>query len=177
MVVVRSLVPKRLPGTLTPMGVQSKPEQRFRAVVSSSERGGGRWVEVPFDPRQVFGDARPRVVGTINGIEYRSRLAAYGGHTYLGLTREVREAAGIEVGDEIEAVLRSDDEPRQVNVPAELVAALTCAEPDVRARFDDLAISHRREYAQWVGEAKRQETRERRAARAIEMLRDGLKRP
>ncbi len=152
-------------------------EHRFRATLSASARGGGRWVEVPFDPREVFGEARPPVVGTINGTEYRSRLAVYGGHTYLGLTREIRDAAGVDVGDEIDVVLRRDDEPRQVSVPGELVAALTCAEPEIRARFDDLAFSHRREYAQWVGGAKRSETRERRAAQAVEALRDGVKQP
>ena len=152
-------------------------EHRFRATVSASERGGGRWVEVPFDAREAFGEARPPVVGTVSGAEYRSRLAVYGGHTYLGLTRELRDVARIEVGDEIEVVLRRDDEPRRVSVPAELVAALTCAEPEVRARFDGLAFTHRREYAQWVGEAKRPETRERRAARAVEMLRDGVNHP
>jgi hypothetical protein len=152
-------------------------DRRFRATLSASERGGGRWVEVPFDPREVFGEARPPVVGTINGTEYRSRLAVYGGHTYLGLTREIRDATGADVGDELDIVLRHDDEPRRVSVPAELVAALTCAEPEVRARFDDLAFSHRREYARWVGEAKQSATRERRAARAVEMLRDGVKHP
>ncbi len=152
-------------------------ERRFRATLSASARGGGRWVEVPFDAQDAFGEARPPVVGTVNGTEYRSRLAVYGGHTYLGLTREIRDATGIEVGDEVEVVLRRDDEPRRVAVPAELVAALTCAEPEVRARFDGLAFTHRREYAQWVDEAKRSETRERRAARAVEMLRDGVNHP
>ena len=152
-------------------------ERRFRATLSASERGGGRWVEVPFDQRAAFGEARPPVVGTVNGAEYRSRLAVYGGHTYLGLTREICDATGIEVGDEVDVVLRRDDEPRRVAVPAELVAALTCAEPEIRARFDGLAFTHRREYAQWVDEAKRPDTRERRAARAIEMLREGIRNP
>ena len=39
--------------------------------------------------------------------------------------------------------------------------------------FEGLAYTHRKEYAQWVGEAKRQETRDRRAARALEMLGKG----
>jgi hypothetical protein len=124
----------------------------------------------------VFGEARPPVLATINGVDYRSRLAVYAGHTYLGLNREIRDAAGIDTGDEIDVVLRRDEAPRHVTVPEELVAALTCAEPEVRARFDDLAFTHRREYAQWVGEAKRADTRERRAQEAVDMLRRGLTR-
>jgi Bacteriocin-protection, YdeI or OmpD-Associated/Domain of unknown function (DUF1905) len=150
-------------------------EQRFSATVGEA-RGGGRWVIVPFDPREEFGEARAPVVATVNGVEYRSRLAVYGGTTYLGLNRQIRDAAQIDAGDQVEVVLRRDDEPRRVPVPEELVAALTCAEPEVRARFDALAFTHRREYAQWVGEAKRSDTRERRAQEAVEMIRRGARR-
>ena len=39
--------------------------------------------------------------------------------------------------------------------------------------FDGLAFTHRKEYATWVGEAKQATTRERRAERALEMIRAG----
>ena len=150
--------------------------QAFSAPLGESGRGGGRWVEVPFDAREVFGEARPAVRGTVNGTPIRSRLSVYGGVTYLGLRREIREAAGIEVGDPVDVVLERDDEPRDVQVPAELELALACHEA-VRAVYDALAFTHRREYAEWVGEAKRPDTRARRAERAIEMLRDGIRHP
>ena len=150
-------------------------EQRFTGA-SEADRGGGRWVEVPFDVRATFGEARPSVHGTVNGVPLRSRLAVYGGHTYLGLTKEIRTAAGIDLGDELEVVLSRDDAPREVHLPAELDAALRCA-ADAGERFAQLAFTHRREYSQWVGEAKRAETRERRAQRAIEMLREGVRHP
>jgi uncharacterized protein YdeI (YjbR/CyaY-like superfamily) len=41
------------------------------------------------------------------------------------------------------------------------------------ARFHALAFTHRKEYARWIEEAKRPETRERRVAKALEMLRAG----
>jgi hypothetical protein len=148
--------------------------QAFSAALEDSGRGGGRWVQVPFDAREAFGEARAPVCGTVNGTPIRSRLAVYGGVTYLGLRREIREAAGIEVGDVIDVVLEHDDEPRDVEIPPELEAVLTAG---TRAAFDALAFTHRREYAEWVGEAKRPETRARRAARAAEMLRDGVRHP
>ena len=129
---------------------------------------------VPFDAREVFGVARPAVRGTVNGTPIRSRLSVYGGVTYLGLRREIREAAGIEVGDVVDVVLELDDEPREVTVPPELDAALI---DDARATFDALSFTHRREYAEWVAEAKRAETRARRAERAVEMLREGIRHP
>ncbi|MEY2442845.1 MAG: hypothetical protein QOJ46_2271 [bacterium] len=133
-------------------------------------------MQVPFDAREVFGEARPAVRGTVNGTPIRGRLAVYGGVTYLGLRREIREAAGIEVGDPVEVVLELDDEPRAVQVPAELEAALA-GDDAVRAAYEALAFTHHREYAEWVGEAKRPETRARRAERAVEMLRDGVRHP
>jgi hypothetical protein len=50
-------------------------------VLAASGRGGGHWVEMPFDAKQVFGEARPPVWGTVNGTPFRSRLAVSSGTT------------------------------------------------------------------------------------------------
>lgn len=148
----------------------------FSATLEAADRGGGRWVVVPFDAREVFGQARPAVRGTVNGTAFRGRLAVYGGVTVLGLRREIRDAAGIDVGDAVEVALELDDAPRDVQLPQELVAALG-QDDGARATFDALAFTHRREYAAWVGDAKRQATRDARAAKALQMLRAGTKHP
>ena len=147
----------------------------FTAVVAEM-RGGGRAVEVPFDGKAEFGEARAAVRGHVNGVPIRSRLAVYGGATYLGLNGEIRQAAGIQLGDEVAITLERDDEPREVQVPPELQEALVS---DTRARhaYEVLSFTHRREYARWVGEAKKAETRIRRAHQAVQLLREGLKHP
>jgi hypothetical protein len=149
---------------------------RFTAVLSEAGRGGGRWVEVPFDPRAELGEARAPVAGTVNGVSFRSRLSVYGGRTYLGLRREVRDAAGIDVGDEVDVVLERDDAPREVDVPPALAEALG-RNAEAGAAYEALSFTHRKEYARWIAEAKRDATRERRVAKAIEMLRSGVKTP
>jgi bifunctional DNA-binding transcriptional regulator/antitoxin component of YhaV-PrlF toxin-antitoxin module len=149
--------------------------QRFTAELSSTG-GGGRWVEVPFDAREAFGEARAPVSGTVNGMSFRGRLSVYGGRTYLGLRREIRDAAGIDVGDPVEVVLERDDSPREVEVPAALAAALA-TDPEAGAAFDALAFTHRREYATWIAEAKRDETRARRVQKSLRMLREGVRHP
>lgn len=73
-------------------------------------------------------------------------------------------------------MLELDDEPREVVLPPELEAALG-ADADVRATFGALAFTHRREYAEWVDGAKREPTRALRAAKAVEMLRAGIRHP
>lgn len=150
-------------------------ELRFTGTLAGADRGGAR-IEVPSDVREAFGEARPPVAGTVNGVPYRSRLAVYGGKTYLGLTKAIRAKAGIEIGDGVEVVLGRDDAPREVELPPELDQALAGA-PGVRTTFDSLAFTHRREYARWVAEAKRPDTRSKRAARAVEMLQTGATHP
>jgi uncharacterized protein YdeI (YjbR/CyaY-like superfamily) len=49
--------------------------------------------------------------------------------------------------------------------------------PTLELPFDALSHTHRREYAEWIAAAKREDTRERRAAQAVEMLRAGTKSP
>jgi hypothetical protein len=51
---------------------------RFDAVLEASD-DGDRWVRCPFDGREVLGEARPPVAGTVNGTAFRGRLAVYGG--------------------------------------------------------------------------------------------------
>ncbi len=56
-------------------------------------------------------------------------------------------------------------------VPPDLADALA-ADAAAQAAFEALPASHRREYVQWIGEAKRAETRARRIERTLERLRE-----
>ena len=148
--------------------------ERFEATLE--RHGSGTLVEVPFDVRAAFGNARAPVRGTVNGYPFRTTVAVYGGRPYLGFRREIREAAGFDDGDLLSIELELDDEPRTVEVPAELEAALAAA-PDAKGAFDGLSHTHRREYVEWVSGARREETRRARLERAVAMLRDGIRHP
>ena len=63
-----------------------------------------------------------------------------------------------------------------VAVRPELDAALRGSDA-ARVRYDGLSYTHRREYAEWVAGAKKQETRDRRAMKAVERLLAGEKSP
>jgi hypothetical protein len=149
--------------------------ERFTAILGG-EAGERPLVELPFDAKERFGRARAPVRGTVNRTSFRTTVAVYGGRQYIGFRKELRDAAGIAIGDEVTIELELDDAPRTVEVPPELESAFAGA-PGARAAFDALSYTHRREYATWVAEAKRDETRARRAARAIELLQAGERHP
>jgi hypothetical protein len=118
------------------------------------------------------GAKRFPVVATVNGYTWRTSVARMGGEFLVGLNREVREGAGVKAGDDVEVALELDTAPRDVEVPPDLAAALA-ADPQAKTAFDGMAFTHRKEYARWVAEAKRDETRQRRVQQALEMIRTG----
>jgi uncharacterized protein YdeI (YjbR/CyaY-like superfamily) len=108
----------------------------------------------------------------VNGHTWRTTVARMRGEFLVGLNRAVREEAGVEAGDTVEAEIELDTAPREVEVPKPLADALA-KDPAARAAFDGLSYTHRKEYARWIEEAKRDKTRERRVTKALEMLRQG----
>src|SRR5579875_201122 len=118
------------------------------------------------------GAKRFPVVATVNGYTWRTSVARMRGEFLVGLNREVREGAGVQAGDTVTLELKLDTEPREVEVPEALAAALS-KDGQAKAAYDKLAFTHRKEFARWIAEAKRDETRDRRIARALQMLRDG----
>ena len=118
------------------------------------------------------GPRRFPVVATVNGYTWRTSVARMKGEFVVGLSREVRQGAGVEAGDEVEVTVALDVAPREVEVPGALAEALA-ADPEAAALFDRMAFTHRKEYARWVAEAKKEETRQRRVQQAVEMIRAG----
>jgi uncharacterized protein YdeI (YjbR/CyaY-like superfamily) len=87
----------------------------------------------------------------------------------------VREAAGVAIGDRVTIEVELDTSERVVSVPKDLAKAL--ADGGVRETFNALSHTHRKEYVDWIEEAKREETRGRRVARAVELLNEGVRTP
>ena len=106
---------------------------------------------------------------TIDGYPYRGSIAPYGGTHYIGVVKKIRDAIGKTYGDTVHIVMELDEEPRVVEVPEDLSQALALNEAAKKA-FEKLSYSHKREYVEWIDAAKKEETRQRRVAKAIEKL-------
>jgi uncharacterized protein YdeI (YjbR/CyaY-like superfamily) len=91
-----------------------------------------------------------------------------GGENLVGMSKAARAELGVEVGQTVEATIRPDDAPREVEVPAALAEALEGA--GLRAAFDALAPSRRKEHARSVADAKGDDTRARRVQKVLDSL-------
>ena len=127
-------------------------------------------IEVPDDVVAAL-DAgkRPAVRVTVNGHTWRSTVAVMGGRNLVGVSAENRAAAGVSAGDVLDVELVVDTEKREVEVPADLAAALAAA-PDAAAAFAALSYSNKSRHVLSVEGAKTEETRARRIAKAVSDL-------
>jgi hypothetical protein len=133
-------------------------------------------IEIPPEVVESLGAGKkPPLAVTINGHTYRSTVASRSGRFLVGVSAENRAAADVAAGDKIEVELELDDKPREVRVPDDLAAAL---DRDAKAKsfFEELTYSQKKWYVLPIEEAKKQETRERRLDKALQMLREGRKR-
>lgn len=117
---------------------------------------------------------RPPVSVTINGYTFRSTVAVMGGKYMLGISADVREAAGVAGGDTVDVQAELDTVPREMTVPPELSKALA-RNPKAKAFFDQLSYSKKRLYTAPIESAKTDETRQRNLDKAIAALGKGGK--
>jgi hypothetical protein len=101
---------------------------------------------------------KPKVKISLNGYTYRSTVAVLGGAFMVPLNAEHRQAAGVKAGSTVEVNLNLDTEPRTVEVPQDLSAALA-GKPGAQAAFDRLPFSLQKEYVRQVVSTRAEATR------------------
>lgn len=129
----------------------------------------GAWtvVYIPIDAKKVFGKTSSiRVKGTIDGYPFHdcSLMPVKGGTRCLAIKREIRKNIRKEAGATIEIIFEQDFS--ELVIPEELSEAFE-ASPEAKKLFDALAPSYRRNYAVYINESKRKETREKRAVQCV----------
>jgi len=145
---------------------------RFRTTIQQSD-GTATGIRIP-DEIVAALDAgkRPPILVTIRGYTYRNTVAVMGGEFWVGVSAQHRAGAGVAGGDEVDVDIELDTAPRVIDVPPDLAAALD-AEPAARRTFDGLSYSNQSWHVLQVTGAKTDETRQRRIAKSVEILRSG----
>lgn len=158
-----------------PAGTGSGPSHggshaRFRtSLLASGKNTTG--IEVPPEVIERLGAGRrPAVVVTIGSYTYRSTVGVMGGRSLIPVSADHRRQAGIAAGDDIDVALELDTAPRPVELPADLAEVLS-KDDAARRFFDGLSASQKKWHVQSVESAKTPETRQRRIAKSVELLR------
>jgi hypothetical protein len=153
-------------------------KQEFKSRLMAKGPGGAwNYLAIPFDVNQVFGSkAGVAVAGTINGFSFRNSLIPEGDGTHsMMVSKELQTGANARAGDLVSVTLEPDKGERIISVPQELETAL--AENRLAAEwFDTMTYSQKKEYVDWILNAKLAATKTCRMAKAINMLAAGKKR-
>jgi hypothetical protein len=157
----------------------SSERKVFTAIIEKPNDGlDTAYVSIPFQVEEVYGTrGQVKVKAFFDGHPYRGVLANMGtGCHVIILRKDVRQAIGKGVGDKVRVELEHDVEERKVDVPPQLMKALS-AKPKAQKFFDSLSYTNKKEFAQWISSAKKEETRAARLTQTIQKLLDGKKNP
>ncbi|TMD46715.1 MAG: DUF1905 domain-containing protein [Chloroflexi bacterium] len=150
------------------------PELRFEGHLESDQ--GACFIRVPPEVLTALGQRkRAPVKVTINATSFRTTIAVYGGKSYVGVRREIREAAGVTAGDQLTVGLEYDPELRTVDLPETLRVTLE-GDSKAAAAFEKLSYTRKKEFVEWLMGAKQPETQRRRLAQVMAMLRGSRRR-
>jgi len=152
-------------------------EQRlkFRVRIQGKEAGVVSAITPPIDIQETFSTrGRVPVCGTINGFRFRSSLMPMGGCHMMPVNKTLCEGAGVKPGDVVDVVMQRDKEERTVEAPPELKEELK-KNKKAQERWDCLSFTYKKEMAASIRGAKQEETKKRRLAKIVEVLRTGAK--
>ena len=147
-------------------------KQAFSTVLKGMKGMETAAIEVPFDVKKVFGTkARVPVVVTIDGHRFRSSIMPMGGCHKMVVNKQMRETIGKRAGDQVDVVMEQDMAKRTITIPPKFKSAL--ANAHLLDIFKGLSFTHQKEFVVWILSAKKEETKERRLAQAIDLIKRG----
>jgi hypothetical protein len=145
---------------------------RFHTTILQGDKSA-TGIQIPDEVVEALGAGRrPPISVTIKGYRYRSTVAVMGGVYMVGVSADNRAGAGVKGGDDVDVEIELDTAPREVTVPPDFASALD-AEPNARNTFEGLSYSNKSWHVLQIEGAKTDETRQRRIAKSVEVLKAG----
>ena len=149
--------------------------KQFKFKVKIEGKEFGAMITPPLDVPETFGTrARVPVRGTINGFSFRSSLMPMGGRHMMPVRKSLREGAQAKPGDIVTVVMERDEAERTVEVPAILKKELAKSKV-AEANWGKMSFTFKKEIALSITGAKQEQTRVRRLAKAVNILKTGKK--
>lgn len=132
----------------------------------------GEWtfVALPATVHKKLGGDRARIpiVVHLGKTLFRTSAMPYDGQHLFMFNAQMRTASGKQAGDSFRIEIERDLKKRTITIPPDLKRALKSS--GVLATFEKMSTSHRKEHVEAVKEAKNPETRARRIARCISLM-------
>jgi hypothetical protein len=148
---------------------------RFRAKIEGKEAGVVAAITPPIDVAQYFGTrGRVPVRGTINGFPFRLSLMPMGGCHIMPVNKALCQGARVQPGNLVDVMMERDEAARTVEATPELKRELANSKK-ARERWEKLSFTHKKEMANSIREAKQAETKKRRLAKVMQVLKTGAK--
>jgi hypothetical protein len=141
---------------------------------SHSKREGKLWVAYPKKSGTIFSDLNRDIIwGIVNGLEMNPNklISMNEDWSIMSLAKKGAQKKPSKLGQDPPGV---DRKTKTVIPPKDLQQAMN-ENPEAEAFFNSLAFSHKREYVRWIHEAKKEETRDRRVKKTIELLLESKK--
>jgi hypothetical protein len=150
-------------------------EIKFKVKLEGAPASEVAALSAPFDVEKTFGTrARVPVRGTINGFPFRSSLMPMGGCHRMVVNKAIRDGARVRAGDTVSVVMERDEEARTIDPPLPLKKELAKSKA-AQANWEKQSFTNKKEMARSITEAKQDETRARRLARVMNVLKNGKK--
>jgi hypothetical protein len=147
----------------------------FRVKLDGMKSSDVAALSAPFDVEKTFGTkARVPVRGTINGFPFRSSLMPMGGCHRMVINKQMRDGAGVNAGETVTVIMERDEAPRTVEIPDLLKKELSKSKP-AQSNWEKQSFTNRKEMARSITEVKQEETRARRLAKVMDVLKNGKK--
>ena len=154
---------------------------RFKAILHRPAKSGVKdsWAFLVL-PKSVSEKlprrGRTSIDGTINGHNFRATLEPDGQQSHwLKVSKQLREASGVEVGDTITLEVASVAKEPEPKLPPDFREALA-ANPDAKAVWNAATTIARIDWIHWIESAKQTKTRNSRVENACDMLASGKER-
>ncbi|MCB0277915.1 MAG: DUF1905 domain-containing protein [Calditrichaeota bacterium] len=143
--------------------------ETFKTTLEKADDSVATAIYVPEDiVKKLDSKKRIPVKVEIDGIAYRSTIVHMHGHFLIPVNKGIRDQIKKNGGETVSVKLSKDSELRVIEIPSTLKKQMEAA--GILEKFNKLSFTHQKEYVQWIDEAKKQETRERRIAKMIEMI-------
>ncbi len=147
-------------------------QHKFKVKLFGQEGSSVAALQPPFNVVEVFQrKGRVPVKGTINSFPFRSSLMNMGDGHMMVVNAELRAGAKCKAGDTVSVVMELDEDARKIELPAYL-KKIIASDPVAKEAWQKLAFTHQKEHVRAIEDAKRPETREKRIAAMLGMLRN-----